>query len=157
MYRCLEIIYYKVNPPLLLAKPFRSIKEFYKMKMMKEAKKEVHALVDLSEVRVDEYIAYETPRDILAPISMKLFEIIIDMIRSNEWNSEASVKYQSILYQHYILNEQYETMYTCNPYFKSTELPNKDMLPVIRQIFTRTFKNSHLVENFDIHAQERSQ
>ena len=72
---------------------------------MKEAKKEVHALIDLSNVRVDEYVAYEVPRDILAPISLMMFEIIIDLIRNNEWNSEASVKYQSILYQHYILNE----------------------------------------------------
>jgi hypothetical protein len=46
-----------------------------------------------------------------------------------------------------------------NPYFNSTEIPKTTpkILPLIAQIFTRTFKNSHLVENYDVHSMERSQ
>jgi hypothetical protein len=59
-FRCLEIMYYKMTPPPMFAKPFRSVAAVQKLEQLRANKKEAHGLFDrktVATLRVDEYMA----------------------------------------------------------------------------------------------------
>jgi len=151
IFRCLEMMYYKMTPPSMFSKPFRSVKEFRKLMEQKESKKDVYGLVDAVNIRIDEYVAHEIARETLNPVLMKMLEMILIMIRAHRANSEKAVKYQGILYQHYIINEHYFIMKHQNKYFKSPTCPRIEYLQLINEIVSRIMKNSQL-----LHSEEQN-
>lgn len=86
----------------------------------------MHGIVNVETLRIDEYIAQEIAREILNPLLLRIFEVILKMIRGHVKNSEIAIKYQGILYQHYMSNEQYLLMSQTNPYFKSSTCPKPE-------------------------------
>jgi hypothetical protein len=102
-------------------------------------------------------MAQELAREILAPIVLHFLQIILVLVRAHRDNSEVAVKYQSVLYQHYIAHEHYQAMSLTNPYFRSTVLPRQEYCALISEIFQRALKNAQCLHGEDMNPKIKDQ
>jgi hypothetical protein len=147
MLRVLQMAYYKMLPPPLFEKPFKSTEEAFREAELKSNKREQLGLVDLATFRIDQYGAQEIAREKLNPVVLHALEILLVMVRDHQGNSEVATKYQSILYQYYTAHERFFLVGQVNEYFQSATCPNRQFLFLISEVFRRMMKNAQLLHS----------
>lgn len=145
--RILQMSYYKLMPPPLLEKPFKSTSEAFREAELKSNKREQLGIVDLATFRIDKYSAQEIARETLNPVVLHALEVILVMVRDHNGNSELAAKYQSVLYQVYCAHEKFFLLGLRNVYFQSPSCPNRQFLVLIGEIFKRMMKNAKLLHS----------
>jgi hypothetical protein len=96
--RILQLSYYKMMPPPLFEKPFKSTKERFLEAELKANKREQLGLVNLATFRIDQHVAQGIAREALNPVVLRALEILLVMVRDHRGNSELATRYQSVLY-----------------------------------------------------------
>ena len=79
------------------------------------------------------------------------------MVRGHQENSERTIRYFGILYQQYVVNEQYFSLQKENPFFKSITCPKREYIDLLSAIFERCQKNSCLLQDEPAKKQEVKQ
>lgn len=96
--RIIQISYYKMMPPPMFEKPFKSTSEFFREAELKSNKREQLGIIDIPSFRIDQYTAQGIAREKLNPVVLHALKVILIMVRDHRGNSELTTKYQSILY-----------------------------------------------------------
>lgn len=95
----LYLLYLKTTPPIMFEKPFKSSKT--------QTELDEKNRVKLDEVRIEKYVAQAIAKENLDEVLMKIFCIVLLLVRRNRYTSEVCTKYVNIFYQHIEVQEKY--------------------------------------------------
>ena len=112
--RILEMIYYKTTPLPLFQKPF--VKRRPTIKLNEDGSPIED--IDLKNVIPQDYVAEEIARDQLNDITLKILDLVLNLIRAHRINSERCTRYFGVLFQLFCAHEMYNEIKLRDPSFQ---------------------------------------
>mmetsp|Transcript_30174 Transcript_30174/g.46106 ORF Transcript_30174/g.46106 Transcript_30174/m.46106 type:complete len:580 (-) Transcript_30174:7543-9282(-) len=135
--RCLELIYYKMAPPSMFMRSFRTTNQ---MDLKNKDNQDRPDVVNPKKIKIDDYIVQEIFRDNIEPVMARMFNLVLTLIRANRKNSERITKYFNVMFQHFAIHQAFIEIGLLHQSFNSQSSPK--YISLIGEIFRRAQKNS---------------